>query len=79
MSYLGRKPDRTLVRFKLEEVRRYGEVEPKGRIVFLDQGTGEFSVFVEAFEVEKLKKDGGIEHMARITIADRRLLEWLEE
>ena len=51
---LGKRPDYVDVQFEIEEIVHFGERGPTGQTIWLNQGHGEFSVFVDLVEAKRI-------------------------
>jgi hypothetical protein len=71
MSYLGKRPDYVDVRFEIKDIVDCGERGPTGQTIWLNQGNGEFAVFVDLVEAERIF--GNLRQRTKITRADNRI------
>ena len=72
--YIGHKPDGLRVLFRMNEIRGYGEFQPRGRVVFLEQDGKEFWIFVEREELEKIEREdpAGIKEHVRMIRSEQK-------
>lgn len=66
MSYLGKRPDHFDVEFEIKDIVHFGERGPTGQPIWLNQGSGEFKVFVDLVEAERIFADSDIRQRAKI-------------
>lgn len=52
--FVGKRADRERHLFKKTDIRKFGEPEPNGRIVWINEGAGNFSLFVAQEEINRM-------------------------
>lgn len=66
MSYFGKRPDYIDVRFEIKDIVNFGERGPTGQTIWLNQGNGEFSVFVDLVVAERIFADINLRQRTKV-------------